>query len=177
MTRKSIAIDMDGVLADVETQYLLWYERDYGKKVAREEIAGRSEENAFPETGATKKFVFTPGFFQTLPLMEGAVEAVQALMKDFDVYIVSAAIEFPLSLSEKLAWLSVHFPFISWKNIVFCGDKSIIRTDFMIDDHIKNLDHFKGKTILFHSFHNVHYHHHQRANNWKEVLDLLHKEL
>jgi 5'(3')-deoxyribonucleotidase len=105
--------------------------------------------------------------------MEGAVEAVKDLMEDFDVYIVSAAMEFPLSLYEKQQWLQEHFPFISWKNIIFCGDKSIIDVDFLIDDHCKNLDFCKGKPLMFTAFHNVNHHHHQRVSNWNEIPALV----
>ncbi|WCT10217.1 5' nucleotidase, NT5C type [Mucilaginibacter jinjuensis] len=174
--KKTIAIDMDGVLADVETQWLNWYERDFGIKMTKDQLAGKTEETAFPEKGMMRKYVLTPGFFSTLPLMEGAQEAIKTLSEKFEIYIVSAAMEFPLSLPEKLEWLNTHFPAISWKNIIFCGDKSIINTDYMIDDHLKNLDNFKGKTIMFHAFHNVSYNHHQRANNWQEVVALLAEE-
>jgi 5'(3')-deoxyribonucleotidase len=97
-------------------------------------------------------------------------------MEHYEVYIVSAAMEFPLSLPEKYEWLQEHFPFISWRNIIFCGDKSVIDTDFMIDDHCKNLDFCKGKAIMFHAFYNVHHNHHTRVKNWKEVLTLLKAE-
>jgi len=175
--KKTIAIDMDGVLADVETHFISWYLRDYGKTVNKEDLYGRSEEDAFFEKGVIRKFARTPGFFLTVPVMEGAVEAVKILMEDFEIYIVSAAMEFPQSLSEKLEWLKINFPFIGWRNIVFCGDKNIINTDYMIDDHIRNLDGFTGKPIMFHAFHNVNYHHHARVNNWNEVTALLKKEL
>ncbi|MEJ7767971.1 MAG: 5'(3')-deoxyribonucleotidase [Chitinophagaceae bacterium] len=174
--KKSIAIDMDGVIADVESHFITWYERDYGIKVSPSELIGRSEETAFPEKGTVRKFASTPGFFRTVPVMEGAIEAVAFLSKRFDVYIVSAAMEFPQSLAEKLEWLQVHFPFIGWRYIIFCGDKSIVNTDFMIDDHIKNLDTFKGKAIMFNAFHNVAYKYHRRANNWKEILSMFESE-
>ena len=173
MKKMSIAIDMDGVLADVEAQFLNWYERDYGIKMKREELLGKSEDTAFPEEGVVRKFAHTAGFFLDVPVMEGAVEAVKSLSERFDIYIVSAAMEFPKSLPEKLEWLKKNFPFIGWKQIIFCGDKSIISTDYMIDDHIKNLDYFKGKTILFHAFHNVGYNHHVRVKDWGEVVELL----
>ena len=172
-TKKTIAIDMDGVIADVEAQFISWYLRDYGIQITREDLQGRNEDNAFPEKGLIRKFARTSGFFLSVPVMEGAVDALKTLMEDFEVYIVSAAMEFPLSLSEKLSWLNTHFPFISWKNIIFCGNKNIVNTDYMVDDHIKNLDNFKGKTIMFHAFHNVSYNHHTRANNWPEVISLL----
>lgn len=170
--KKTIAIDMDGVIADVETHYINWYERDYGIKVLRENILGLSTAEAFPD-GAARKFVRTPGFFATIPVMPGAVEALEKLQEDFEVYIVSAAVEFPQSLSEKLTWLNTHFPFITWHNIIFCGNKSVINTDFMIDDLIRNLDTFKGETLMFNAFYNTNHHHHTRVNNWQEVLDIL----
>ncbi len=167
---------MDGVIADSETHFINWYERDYGVKILPNQILGLKEDEMFPDKTAARKFAFTPGFFRTLPVMTGAIEAVKKLMETYEIYIVSAAMEFPQSLPEKLEWLHEHFPFIDWRHIIFCGDKSIINTDYMIDDHIKNLDFFKGTTIMFHAFHNVNYNHHQRVNNWNEVLHLLNSE-
>jgi len=89
---------------------------------------------------------------------------------------VSAAMEFPQSLTEKYEWLQEHFPFISWRNIIFCGDKSIINTDYMIDDHVKNLDYCKGKTFIYTAGHNIHIDRHTRVNNWDEVVQLLEQE-
>jgi 5'-nucleotidase len=175
-TKKRIAIDMDGVIADVETHFLNWYFDFYGVRVPYEDLIGKKEEEAFPEKTALQKFVRSTGFFRTIPLMPGAVEAVKELMENFEVYIVSAATEFPQSLSEKHEWLGEHFPFISWRNIVFCGDKSMINADYMIDDHCKNLDHFKGTTILFNAAHNTNVTHHQRVYNWDEVLQLINLE-
>jgi 5'(3')-deoxyribonucleotidase len=63
-------------------------------------------------------------------------------------------LEFPLGLPEKHEWLAEHFPFISWKQIVFCGSKAVAQGDIMIDDHYKNLDHFEGHSILFTQPHN-----------------------
>ena len=175
-TKKRIAIDMDGVLADVEIHFLNWYFDAYGVRISYENLVGKKEEEAFPEKDALRKFVHTAGFFRTLPIIPGAVEAVKELMENFEVYIVSAATEFPQSLSEKLEWLGEHFPFISWRNIVLCGDKSMINADYMIDDHCKNLDNFKGRTILFNAAHNANVTHHQRVYNWDDALQLINRE-
>ncbi|WP_316811360.1 5' nucleotidase, NT5C type [Pedobacter heparinus] len=171
--KKSIGIDMDGVLADIESHLLTWYEQEYGLKLGADIFLGVKESEAFPDKEAVWKFVNTPGFFRTLPVMEGAVAAVKELAEDYEIYIVSAAMEFPLSLFEKREWLAEHFPFISWKNIIFCGDKSLIKTDYLIDDHCKNLDHCTGKPIMFTAGHNTNHTHHIRVNNWKEVLALM----
>lgn len=176
MIKKTIGIDMDGVLADIEAHWLNLYEKDYGVKLSAEIFRGVKEADAFPEKDAVLKFVFSPGFFRTLPVMEGAVEAVKKLAENYEIYIVSAAMEFPLSLFEKKEWLAEHFPLIDWKNIIFCGDKSVIATDYLIDDHCKNLDYCKGMPIMFTAGHNVNFTHHTRVNNWKEVLALMEKE-
>lgn len=169
--KKTIAIDMDGVIADVELQLFDYYERESGIRLTRQDVSGMTEYDAF--NGKTYDLVRQPGFFRTLPVMDGAVEAVRSLMEDFEVYIVSAAMEFPLSLPEKYEWLQANFPFIDWRHLIFCGDKSIIKTDFLIDDHCKNLDYCQGKAIMFDAFHNANLHHHQRVNNWAEVLKVM----
>lgn len=135
-------------------------------------MLGKAEYDAFPDKKAVRKFVLTHGFFRTIPLMPGAVEAVKKLMENFEVYIVSAAMEFPQSLQEKYDWLDEHFPFIGWRNIIFCGDKSVINTDYMIDDHCKNLDSCKGKPIMFSAAHNANIAHHVRVDSWEDLLNL-----
>lgn len=170
LRRISIAVDMDGVLADTESHFIKYYEKETGEKVDRKTLLGIPENLAFPDKTAVWRYVHMAGFFRSLPLIQGGVNAVKTLMEHFDVYIVSAAMEFPLSLYEKKQWLEEYFPFVSWKNIVFCGYKSIIKTDYLIDDHLKNLDHFSGIPLMFTASHNVNYNHHQRLNNWDEIL-------
>ena len=168
---KSIAVDMDNVLADIESHAIAWYEKEYNVKILKKNIAGIPEEEIFPKKEAFRKFLFTPGIFSTAPIVHGAVNGLLNLATKYKIYIVSAAMEFPLSLLEKKNWLSVNFPFISWKNIIFCGDKSVIQADYLIDDHCKNLDVFKGKAILFTVSHNLNIKHHLRLNNWDEVIN------
>lgn len=175
--RKSIAIDMDNVIADVATHFIDLYEKETGLRIPQEALDGISEADAFPDKTAVERYLFTPGFFRTVPLIPGAQEALKTLQQHFEIYIVSAAMEFPLSLSEKKEWLAEHFPFISWRNIVFCGDKSIIGTDYLVDDHLKNLDYFKGKPLLFTAGHNSRIEKHHRLNNWDEVVLFMMAEL
>ncbi|SFC07673.1 5'(3')-deoxyribonucleotidase [Zunongwangia mangrovi] len=170
MKKESIAIDMDGVMADVETHFLNWYNKEYQDKLTHEDLKGKTEAKAFPVKGIIRKYANTPGFFGTVPVMDGAVEAVKKLQEKYDVYVVSAAMEFPKSLIEKRNWLQNHFPFIDWRNIVLCGNKHIIKTHYMIDDHPKNLDPFKGETLLYEAFHNLKVKNHSRAKNWDDVL-------
>jgi 5'-nucleotidase len=167
---KTIAIDMDNVIVDIESHYIDWYAQRFGVTIAKESLLGKPETQGFPDAEAVFQFLYTPGFFRTAPLMPGAKEAVLQLMQSYKVFIVSAAMEFPQSLFEKFEWLREHLPDISWQNIVLCGDKRIINTDYMIDDYARNLDTFRGKGLLYTACHNINFNHHTRVNNWNEVL-------
>ena len=45
----------------------------------------------------------------------------------------------PASFAAKFAWLGRRFPFIPPSHIVFCGDKSVIAADYLIDDEPRHL--------------------------------------
>lgn len=177
MKKKTIAVDMDGVLADIESQLIEHYNKANGTKLTKDSIQGLSEENAFKDRGLLFEILNKDNFFRTLPVMPDAVESLRELQKNFEIFIVSAATEFPVSLAEKVAWLGEHFPFIKWENIVLCGSKRIINTDYLIDDHCKNLDYCMGKPIMFTAFHNINQTHHLRVNNWKEAVAVLNETL
>lgn len=163
-----IAIDMDNVMADLQQHVLTVYEKEYGEAIDPKRLDNVPEGSAFPE-GVMVKMLNTPGFFRGIPVMKGSQEVVKALAAQHEVFIVSAAMEFPFSLAEKLAWLNEHFPFIHWRNIVFCGSKTIVEADYMIDDHDKNLRSFKGTPLLFSAPHNLPLTDYKRLNNWEEV--------
>lgn len=169
---KTIAIDMDGVLADVYQQFIDMHLAESGITLERSDMVGKAEAEAFPHL---LKHVNSNGFFETAPLMAGSQQALKELSKHYRLFIVSAATEFPLSLSEKHSWLGKHFPFITWQQMVFCGSKEIIKTDIMIDDHFKNLDVFEGKTFLYTQPHNENASpgKHQRVNDWQEIQKIL----
>jgi len=167
-----IAVDMDGVLADTTEQFFQFDERDFGRRRTMEEIIGKPESVGFPNA---QKYVRTKDFFRTAPVMKGSQAVLSDLNQRYEVFIVSAAVEFPQSLFEKYEWLNEYFSFITWQQIVFCGSKTIVEADIMIDDHFKNLDPFKGQTILFSQPHNLllHSSKHKRVDSWDEIADIL----
>jgi 5'(3')-deoxyribonucleotidase len=170
--KQRIALDMDGVLADVMEQFFRYDEIDFGRRRTFDEAVGKPEADVFPKL---REYVFTRNFFRSAPVMKGSKEVLPEIIKKYDVFIVSAATEFPQSLSEKQEWLNEHFPFIQWQHIVFCGLKTIIDTDIMIDDHFKNLDYFKRTTLLFSQPHNLMKNEgrHKRVNSWEEIAKIL----
>ena len=174
MAKKRILIDMDHVMADITSQFILWYKEATGTEMDRYDLLGKPEDLAFPQPRLIREFLYTPGFFLTAPVISGSQSVIKELNQVYELFIVSAAMEFPQSLSEKYEWLLKHFPFIHWQQIIFCGSKKPVTGDFMIDDHVKNLSHFDGERILFTATHNMNMHDtgYKRVNNWDEVRDL-----
>lgn len=173
--RKRIALDMDEVVANVMPKFLDFYEQKFGKRLQKSDYWGKK---IYDIPGATelRNVLYDKGFFRDLPLMENSQEVVAELNERYDIFFTTAAMEFRNSLEDKYDWLLDHFPFISWKNFVFCGDKSILKADYMIDDHPRNLLKFQGKGLLFTASHNVDEDRFTRVNNWLEVRDFFAKE-
>lgn len=167
---KRLIIDMDDVMADTTGQFITFYEKEFGVKIDRNALHGKDECLGFPDHhDIIRKFPYRENFFRTITVMEGCQTILEALNKKYDLFIVSAAIQFPLSLHEKLLWLEEHFPFLHWKQIVFCGSKAVVHGDYMIDDYTFNLEHFNGEKFMFTAPHNIFLNQYQRLNSWKEV--------
>jgi len=103
--------------------------------------------------------------------MPGAQEVVKDLSSRFEIFIATQAMAVPNSLGPKYRWLQRHFSFIPASHYVFCGDKSVLRAEFLIDDQPRNLLRFQGSGLLFSAPHNLTVTGFVRVNNWQEVAD------
>jgi len=169
--KKRILIDMDDVLADASQSILDIFNRLNETHLGKSFFEGKSFYEYVHQSHFKpyREKLFEPGFFRNLKVMEDAVDVVKELNEKHEVFIVSAAMEFPNSLKEKHDWIEEYFPFISWKNRCFCGDKTIVTGDVMIDDHEKNLKPFIGEKLLFDAIHNQTVSNYNRVFNWKEI--------
>lgn len=85
----------------------------------------------------------TPGFFEKLKPMPGAIDAINQLIESakYDVYIITATSDDDgLELVEKIKWFKKYIPNFNIKRIISCKDKYIIRGDVLVDDREYNLD-------------------------------------
>lgn len=168
---KRLIIDMDDVMADATGQFIRFYEKEFGSPITREQLNFKEEMEGFPahHQKIVYRFIFQKDFFRTMEVKENAQEIVRKLNEKYELFIVSSAMEFPNSLNEKLDWLTEHFPFLHWKQFVFCGSKAVVYGDYMVDDMIHNLERFNGEKFIFTAPHNLQHNHFSRLNNWKEV--------
>lgn len=166
-----IAIDMDEVIADTLGHYLQRYNAELGRNLTREALYGKRLMEVLPAEDVPHilQYFQTEEFFAKIGVMPGARDVVEALTEEYEVFITTAAMEVPVSFTPKYNWLREHFPFLPSSHFVFCGDKSIIAADFLIDDSVKHFARFHGEGILFTAPHNVSETRFRRVNNWEDV--------
>lgn len=170
-----IFIDMDEVLADTYMAHVELYNQDFGANLTLEQCMGKEVWQCVPEDHqkSVRSHAHNIGFFSDLPVISNSQSVLKELNEKHDVFVASAAMQFPFSLKEKSDWLDEHFPFIPWQRRVLCGYKHILHGDVLIDDRGYNLENFNGRSILFTSPHNVNQNGFERANDWLEIADKL----
>ena len=175
MSKKRIAIDMDEVMADSIARFQEWYGRDFALELSLEALHGKSPYDVVaPEhQPALRAYPNAEGFFRDLPVIKDSQRVIEELAQRYEIFIATAAMEFPNSFLDKYQWLQRHFPFLHWRNFVFCGDKSILNADYLIDDNGYNFDGFRGEGLLFDAPHNAHETRGRRVHSWQEVADML----
>lgn len=172
MTRESIAIDMDEVLADTVGALIKHVNERMDLSITYDMLEGKKLRHAMPEhDGLLTEILREPGFFKQLKVMSGAQETVKKLTAHYDVYIATAAMDVPTSFHDKYEWLRQHFPFLDPQHFVFCGRKNIVKADYLIDDNPRQLSIFTGKPIMYTASHNVDDNRFARVNNWEDVED------
>lgn len=169
--RQRICVDMDEVMADAVSEHLLRYNRDFEEHVTVADLQGKWlwDVVQLDRHAALEGYMRSDDFFAVLGVMPESQRVLRALQDRYEVFIATAAMEVPTSFVAKYEWLAQHFPFIPASHIVFCGDKSILNADFLIDDNPRQLRRFTGEGILFHAHHNIAITEFRRVSNWLDV--------
>ncbi|PWV90983.1 5'(3')-deoxyribonucleotidase [Paenibacillus cellulosilyticus] len=169
---KRIAIDMDEVMADFSSKHLSQFNAKFQDSLTLEDLQGTRLRHLRPHLAdEITAIIDEVNFFRDLNVVEGCQEVIRELSSNYEIYIATAAMEHPSSLQGKYEWLCEHFSFISPMNYVFCGDKSIINADYLIDDNVRNFKGFRGQGLLFTAPHNRDETGYVRVNSWAEVLE------
>ena len=143
---KRVFIDMDNVLVDFQSGL------DQVGEEVKAEYAGRLDE--------------IPGLFAKMKPMEGAVEAVHELQKQYDLFILSTAPwKNPSAWSDKVEWVTKYLDDVFHKRLIISHRKDLCQGDYLIDDRGKNgTSDFAGEWIKFGS---------EQFPDWESVLRYL----
>lgn len=136
-----VLCDMDAVVADWGARYdaLLDAHGDAAALIPRtaqqvgwELTDGRTE----AEKQVIRQVMTDPDFYQYIPVIPGAVDAIRALReRGHEVFFVTAPyLTNPTCASAKLAWVAEHFGGEMAKRTIITIDKTTVRGDVLIDD-------------------------------------------
>jgi 5'(3')-deoxyribonucleotidase len=170
-----ILSDVDGVLEDLVTPWVLALNDKYGRDVKPSDIIEWDVTKFFP--GLSKTQVFSPihkeQFWKDLQPKEDAVEYVKKLIDGGDRVVLCTSAH-PDTVPYKWQWINRHFPIIAFRDIIIASDKQRIKGDILVDDAIHNLVGGEYHGFLFSANHNKsidtsQYVHITRVNNWSDV--------
>jgi len=168
-----ICVDMDEVMADTLAEHLRRYNQAFDEEVKVDDLVGKGlwEITPLDRQQQLRAFLDAEDFFEDLPLMPDSQQVLKDLSARFEIYIATQAMAVPNSLGPKYRWLQRHFSFIPPTHYVFCGNKSILRAYYLIDDLPRNLQRFEGQGLLYSAPHNLTATGFVRMNNWQDVAD------
>jgi len=168
---RRVCVDMDEVMADTLAEHLRRYNQAFDELVTVDDLAGKGLWEVTPADRQTqlRAFLDAEDFFEDLALIPDAQDVLKELSTRFEIFIATQAMTVPNLLGPKYRWLQRHFPFIPPTHYVFCGDKRILRADYLIDDLPRNLLRFEGRGLLYTAPHNLTAVGFDRVNNWREV--------
>ena len=175
-----IGVDVDSVLADLDRVWLAWYNRDYNDNFTREQIKRWDFHlDLKPECGL-KMYDYLKDYtlYDEVPVIEGALDGVLTLrnLGHRVVFITTTPIE---CSGRKYLWLKEHgfFNGSTYKNggdfidYIEASDKSLVRTDMLIDDNLHTIKAYPWMGVLFDQPWNQDLDWSYRVFGWKDFLE------
>jgi 5'-nucleotidase len=144
--KKIILLDQDGVLADYgKGLYALW-EKKYPKQyrdysLPLDSFTCMSTEKMYEKCKEARENLLeiknSTGLFASLPLVEGAKEAIETLSSLYDVYICTMPRRYAMAecIKEKIEWVEKHLGQSFVEKMIFTRDKTLIKGSVLIDDN------------------------------------------
>ncbi len=173
-----IGVDVDGVVADLHTEWLRRYNEDFNDTLKVEDIAHWGiTEIVKPECGK-QMFRYLDGgdIYDDVKPIKGARTAIAILRsRGSRVVFVSSCITG--TADAKCRWLEQH-GFLehgkyTQRDFITSADKSLIKAHWLVDDRAETLDEFPGRTLLFDQPWNQLSNRHKRLHRWSEVTDII----
>lgn len=135
-----IGLDSDEVLSAFQEAVLDIASQSFGRRYTVADLKDWDLFSIFneEETEYLRHEVSRPGFCASLPVLEGAREAVETLRLLGDVYVVTSPFTSQTWVYERTWWLNKHFGF-DRNHVIHTSAKHLVRVDAFLDDRPKNV--------------------------------------
>ena len=135
-----IAVDIDNVLNDLASKTLALYNSRTGKNIQMSDVTTYNFHECLPKEDADNIVALfkEKELWDSLEPLPGSQKVLRQLANQGNQIIIATATD-PINFEWKCEWIKKHFPFIQTDNIIRIMDKSLLKVDVLIDDHIENL--------------------------------------
>ncbi len=172
-----ILIDVDGVLASFESEWVKIYNRVTGNSISPEQLTDWDYMSYLPgaDDPRIEKYTHARGFCLDLPEYPGAVDAVKRIAEVADIVFVTSPLGSPYWAHEREKWLEKRFG--SDSEIISTRHKRRVPGRMLIDDRPLNIEQWlkawpDGRGVLFAQTYNLSAVGLHRTGDWKEILEL-----
>lgn len=169
-----VLVDVDGVVADLNTEWLRRYNEEYDDSLTCDQLTGWDLTRFVkPECGGRiYKYLHQDDLYDGVQPIAGALEGIEALrVAGWRVVFLTSST--PAGAKGKMRWLDRH-KFTERtrhnKDVIIAHDKALVRGAVLVDDGAHNVKAYPGYTVLFDAPHNQDYQTNFRAHNWSEAL-------
>jgi 5'(3')-deoxyribonucleotidase len=159
-TLSVIALDMDGVLADLHSRWLELYNADWKDKLKPEDILSWDIHKYVKLQCGNRIYGYLDDIdlYDNVQPLPGALEVTEALTEaGHTLIVVTMAYHNPNMIASKIKWLKAHVPAIPKDHFIFCNEKRFVRADMLVDDNPAFLKDFDGDRLLMAAPHNKNY--------------------
>jgi 5'-nucleotidase len=147
MSTLPVLIDLDSIVADFWTPLLREYNAAYNdSRTIADMKSYMLEDNVKPECGAKiDEIISSPGFFQNMPVLPGALNGISRIRSQFDVVFVTAPFGGnTASGTEKIEWCKEHLG-VSHKDVMLTHKKDLVMGHALIDDGPHNIEAYRTR--------------------------------
>ena len=135
-----VMCDIDNVLNNLAEQSVAFHNKRSGKDVQLTDIVTYHCEDCLPPEDA-EGIISTfkeKALWDSLTPSTGSQHALKHLVRQGHRIYLATATDL-INFNWKMDWLQKYFPFIPSDNVIRIIDKSLLKCDVMIDDHLDNL--------------------------------------
>lgn len=174
-----IMCDIDSVLNNLVEKTLLIYNSRNNKNIRIDDITSYNFYDCLPKEDADGIFELfkEKQLWDSLKPLEGSQSALKKIIKAGHCVYLATATD-PMNFEWKVQWIRQYFPFISPDNIIRIVDKSLLKSDILIDDCLDNLiGAFCERIVLDHPWNQSkskdYAYSIRRAYRWSDIVNII----